>query len=88
MTADYVLDVWLMRTMSLPLPYIHHDVGLPLLMGLLMRVFGSENSVVGWTGGIFYVLTIPLTFLFGWKLYGKAVGLLRVARPHQYSTHQ
>src|SRR5581483_6146619 len=74
-TAHYVLDTYLLRQFSLPLPYVHHDIGLPLLMAAVLALLGANNTAVAWTGGIFYILIIPLTFLFGWKLYNKYVGL-------------
>lgn len=75
-TAHYVLDTWLLRDFALPLPYVHHDVGLAVLMGAVMFSLRDFNAAVGWTGGIFYVAVVPLTFFFGWKLYNKFVGLL------------
>lgn len=75
-TIPNVLDVWVLNKFPPPLPYVHHDSGLPLLMGLVMFGLGAESESVAWTGGIFYILTVPLTFYFGWKLYNKYVGLL------------
>ncbi|MCC7161294.1 MAG: hypothetical protein IT331_02280 [Anaerolineae bacterium] len=75
-TASYVLDTFLLRDFGVPQPYVHHDTGLPLWMGFVMYFFGSDAEGVGWTGGISYILTVPLTFLLGMRLYNKAIGVL------------
>lgn len=73
-TAHYVLDTWLLRNHPPPLPYVHHDNGLPLWMGFIMYLFGSNATAVGLTGGIAYILSVPLTFLLGYKVYNQYIG--------------
>lgn len=74
-TAYYVLDTYLLQSYPLPHPYVHHDTGLPLLMGFVMFLLGSDAGAIGWTGGIAYILTVPLTFLLGYKLFSKPIGV-------------
>lgn len=73
-TAYYVLDTWLLRNYPLPQPYVHHDNGLPLWMGFIMYLFGSNATAIGLTGGIAYILSVPLTFFLGYKIYDKTTG--------------
>jgi hypothetical protein len=71
-----VLDTWLLQKFPLPMPYVHHDIGLPLLMGGVIALLQDNNAAVAWTGGIFFALVVPLTFWFGRKMYNNAVGIL------------
>ncbi len=75
-TAHYVLDTWLLQNFPLPMPYAHHDIGLPLLMGGVIALLPDNNAAVAWTGGIFFMLLVPLTFWFGRNMYNNAVGVL------------
>jgi hypothetical protein len=73
---SYVLEVSMLYKGDLPLPYFLHDVGNSLLMAAFFKVFGASDGVVGWASGTFFMLTPPLTFLLGARLFGQRVGLL------------
>lgn len=74
-TAYYVLDTYLLQKFPLPQPYVHHDTGLPLWMGFVMFLFGEDAKGIGWTGGIAYILCVPLTFLLGSRVFNRTIGV-------------
>jgi Dolichyl-phosphate-mannose-protein mannosyltransferase len=74
--AVTVLEAWFLGDSGLPPPYFLHDPGNSLLMGGFFRLFGPRNSVIGWTGGVFFVLLAPFTFALGRKLFDGPVAVL------------
>lgn len=75
-SAPHVLEVWLLRAQPLPLPYLLHDSGQPLLLALFFKLFGASDAVVGWATGTFYILIPPLTYLFARRAFNPAVAVV------------
>ncbi|MGE5141327.1 MAG: glycosyltransferase family 39 protein, partial [Rudaea sp.] len=74
-----VLEYWFLHSAGLPLPYFYHDIGNSLLMALFFKILGAREQVIGLMSGAFLILTAPLTFLFGSRLYGRKVAAVATA---------
>lgn len=56
-------------------PNLHRFPFMSLVEVQLFRVFGMTNLALALGSGIFYVLTIPLVFLLGQRLFGKTAAI-------------
>lgn len=72
-SAPHVIEAWLLRAQALPLPYLLHDPGQPLLLALFFKLFGASDATVGWATGTFYILIPPLTYLFARRAFNPTV---------------
>lgn len=75
-SSPTVLEYWLLSRFTMPLPYFFHDPGISILLAAFFRVFGISDAVVGWTSGLCYILTVPVTFVLGRKLFDVNVARL------------
>ncbi len=71
-----VLEIARLGSQRLPIPYFVHDPGNPVLLALFFAVLGATNSAIGWASGTCFILTVPVTYLLGARLYGRQIGLL------------
>ncbi len=73
------------HTSAIPATIVHlghypeYDVvqphGFPIIESFFFRIFGVKDWVIGFTSAFFFMLLVPLTYLFGKKLYGEGVGI-------------
>ncbi len=47
----------------------------PLILGAVMKVLGYNDNVVAITSGLFFLLTVPLIYLLGRRLFNEKVGV-------------
>jgi hypothetical protein len=71
-----VLEIARLGSLKLPIPYFVHDPGNSGLLAVFFAALGPTKSAIGWASGTCFILTVPLTYLLGARLYGRQVGLL------------
>jgi len=74
--AASVLEISGLGSRRLPLPYFRHDPGNAIFLGGFFALFGSHPVVIALASGTCFILTVPLTYLLGARLFGPGVGLL------------
>lgn len=57
-------------------PDVTHGPLYPFLLALAFGARGATDSVVAMVSGLFYVLTVPLVYLLGARVFSRPVGLL------------
>jgi len=62
------------NTHGLAQPDMVHGVLYPFVLALGFGMFGAKDAVVIAISGLFYVLTVPLIYLLGRRLFGAKVG--------------
>jgi len=60
-------------------PDLYHAPLHPLWMSLFFRVGGARPQMAAWACGVAYLLSLPLVFYLGLKLFGRRVALLALA---------
>ncbi len=71
-----VLEFWFLGKAGMPIPYFFHDAGNSLLLAVFFKVFGARDSVIGLMSGTFFILCVPLTFLFASKLFNRRTAVV------------
>ncbi|HLK56018.1 MAG TPA: glycosyltransferase family 39 protein [Chthonomonadaceae bacterium] len=59
-------------------PDVVHSPLYPFLLALAFAIAGAKDTVVAAVSGIFYLLTIPVLYILGVRLFNRAVALLTV----------
>lgn len=57
-------------------PDVTHGLLYPLVLAIAFGALGAKDAVVAGISGLFYLLTLPLLYLLGARLFNRTVGLL------------
>ena len=60
-------------------PDVTHGPLLPFLLGTAFNSFGAKDTVAAALSGVFYLLTVPVLYLLGTRVFNKTVGLVTAA---------